>query len=566
MSAQIEAQSDSIKKLLRRIGDASLLIKGDVFVDCNQAAIDLLGHPNKQSLLNAHHSQLSPTNQPDGRNSIEKGNEIIKESYKKRSTFFEWTHLKYDGTPILIDVLLTPVQINNEDMLHVIWRDLTEKKAAEAKIEKLAYEDSLTGLTNRRSFIQRLTQTLEIYKRTLYNGALLFIDLDHFKNVNDTLWHNAGDNLLKQVANRLEAAVRAGDTVSRFGGDEFVVMLAELDKNVIHAANKAELACEKLLLDLNKPYEIKGKEVSISASIGVSMFAEDSVASVLLQKSDIAMYQAKASGRNAIRFFDPEMQKAINERAATEQLIRDALSDKLFELHYQLQVNQYGDAVGVEALLRLNHPKQGFIPPMHYIPIAEETGLIVPVGFWVIEKACQQLKQWEGNPNTSGLTIAVNISPLEFNQEDFVINVLSAIKNSGANPMLLKLEITETMLVGDIEKVILIMGILKESGVQFSLDDFGTGYSSLQYLRKLPLDQLKIDQSFIRDLEHDEQDRSIVETIIVMGKALGLNVIAEGVENTHQQDMLCDYGCFNYQGYLFAKPMPATDIEKRLNC
>lgn len=566
MSAQIEAQSDSIKKLLRRIGDASLLIKGDVFVDCNQAAIDLLGHPNKQSLLNAHHSQLSPTNQPDGRNSIEKGNEIIKESYKKRSTFFEWTHLKYDGTPILIDVLLTPVQINNEDMLHVIWRDLTEKKAAEAKIEKLAYEDSLTGLTNRRSFIQRLTQTLEIYKRTLYNGALLFIDLDHFKNVNDTLWHNAGDNLLKQVANRLEAAVRAGDTVSRFGGDEFVVMLAELDKNVIHAANKAELACEKLLLDLNKPYEIKGKEVSISASIGVSMFAEDSVASVLLQKSDIAMYQAKASGRNAIRFFDPEMQKAINERAATEQLIRDALSDKLFELHYQLQVNQYGDAVGVEALLRLNHPKQGFIPPMHYIPIAEETGLIVPVGFWVIEKACQQLKQWEGNPNTSGLTIAVNISPLEFNQEDFVINVLSAIKNSGANPMLLKLEITETMLVGDIEKVILIMGILKESGVQFSLDDFGTGYSSLQYLRKLPLDQLKIDQSFIRDLEHDEQDRSIVETIIVMGKALGLNVIAEGVENTHQQDMLCDYGCFNYQGYLFAKPMPAADIEKRLNC
>jgi len=693
MSSQIEAHSDSIKKLLSRIGDASLLIKDNMYVDCNQAAVDILSYPNKQALLNVHPIKISPVTQPDGRDSVEKANEIMAKGYETSSSYFEWEHLKYDGTPILVEVLLTPVKINNEGMIHVIWRDITaikrqqyelqeseqkykalfedsgdamlliegetfvdcndatvdmlgynckeeilnthpselspliqsdgsdsfekanemikaafdngshrfewdhlrkngntfpvevlltaisiddrqllhivwrditDKKIAESEIKKLAYEDTLTGLPNRRTLIERLSHVLDIYKRTHYKGALLFIDLDHFKNINDTLGHHEGDQLLQQVARRLVSTVRAGDTVARFGGDEFVVLLEDLEKESMQAASNAEIACEKILLTLNKPYPLKGKDHHISASIGVSMFTEESLLTELLQQSDIAMYQAKASGRNAVKFFDPKMQQAIDERAKTEQLIKDALSNNFFELHYQVQVNCHGKALGVEALLRLKHPDKGYIPPMHYIPVAEETGLILHVGNFVLETACKQLKKWESNSHTNKLSIAINVSPLEFKEHSFVMNVLASIQNHNINPSLLKLELTETMLVDNIDAIIDKMNILKENGVQFSMDDFGTGYSSLQYLRRLPIDQLKIDQSFVRDLEHDEQDCSIVKTIIVMGHALKLDVIAEGVENTQQQDMLLKFGCSNYQGYLFSKPLPIDEFEKLL--
>lgn len=551
---------------------------------------------------------MSPPLQPDGRDSGEKAMEVVTKAYKERSDYFEWMHIKYDGSLILVEALLTPITINNEvlvhviwrdltevknqqleleeseqkykalfddsgnamliidgrPLLHIVWRDITEQKKAEARIKKLAYEDTLTGFANRRTLVQRLLHVLDVYKRTHHKGALLFIDLDHFKNINDTLGHDVGDQVLKQVAERLIATVRTAGIVSRFGGDEFVIMLEDLDKDSVYAANKAELACSKLLFELSEPYEINGKELFISASIGVSMYTEDSEIAELLQQSDIAMYQAKASGRNAIRFFDPAMQKAIDERAATEQLIKDGLSNNLFELHYQLQVNEHGDALGVEALLRLKHPEQGFVPPMQYISVAEETGLILHIGNFVLETACKQLKLWEGNPNTDKLSIAVNVSPLEFQCDSFVQNVLGAFRNHDINASLLKLELTETMLVDDVDDIILKMNLLKENGIQFSMDDFGTGYSSLQYLRQLPLDQLKIDQSFVRDLEHDEQDRSIVQTIIVMGQALDLDVIAEGVETTEQQRMLLGYGCGNYQGYLFAKPMPIAEVERQI--
>jgi len=693
MSSQIEAHSDSIKKLLSRIGDASLLIKDNMYVDCNQAAVDILGYPNKQALLNVEPVKMSPITQPDGRNSVEKGNEIMAKGYRESSTYIEWEHLKCDGTPILVEVLLTPVKINNEDMihviwrdisaikrqqhelqeseqkykalfedsgdamlliegesfidcndaavdmlgydnkteilnthpselspliqpdgsdsfekanqmikaafdngsnrfewrhlrkngeafpvevlltalyigdrqlLHIIWRDITEIKIAESEIKKLAYEDTLTGLANRRTLIERLTHVLHIYKRIHYKGALLFIDLDHFKNINDTLGHHVGDLLLQQVAKRLVSVVRAGDTVARFGGDEFVLMLEDLDKDAIQAGSKAEITCEKLLLKLNEPYTLNGKDHHVSASIGVSMFSEDSVLTDLLQQSDIAMYQAKSSGRNAVRFFDPKMQQAIDERARTEQLIKDGLSNNYFELHYQIQVNCHAKPFGVEALLRLKHPEEGYMPPMQYIPIAEETGLILHIGNFVLEAACKQLKKWEGNPSTKELSIAINVSPLEFKEHSFVMNILSSIQNHDINPALLKLELTETMLVDDVDDIIIKMNLLKENGVQFSMDDFGTGYSSLQYLRRLPLNQLKIDQSFVRDLEHDEQDRSIVQTIIAMGNGLGLDVIAEGVETTEQQDMLLKFGCSNYQGYLFSKPLPINELEKTI--
>jgi len=553
------------KALFEDSGDAMLIIEGETFVDCNEAAVEMLGYGNKEEMLNLHPSELSPHTQPDGSDSFEKTNAMIEVAFNNGHHRFEWVHLRKNGEEFPVEVLLTAITINDRRLLHIVWRDITEKKEAEAKIKKLAYEDSLTSLPNRRTLVDRLEHVLEIYKRTHYKGALLFIDLDNFKHVNDTLGHGVGDEFLQQVAKRLKGAVRLGDTAARFGGDEFVVMLEDLDKDAMQAAGKAEAASEKLLSDLSQPYELKGKDRQVTASIGVSMFSEDSVAVDLLQQSDIAMYQAKAAGRNTIRFFDPEMQHAIDERANIEQLIKDSLSNNLFELHYQLQVNENSKPLGVEALLRLNHPEQGYISPMQYIPIAEETGLILHIGKLVLETACQQLKLWEGNPDTDSLTIAINVSPLEFKTHSFVMNVLSAIRNHGVAPALLKLELTETMMVDDIDDVISKMKLLKENGIQFSMDDFGTGYSSLQYLRQLPLDQLKIDQSFVRDLEHDEQDCSIVKTIIAMGNGLGLDVIAEGVENKQQQSMLMEFGCSNYQGYLFAKPLPVDEVEKLLS-
>lgn len=564
LTERIEKQSDSVMQLLNKLGEASLIIKGHEYIDCNQAAADLLGYPDKKSLLNIHPIKISPEMQPDGQSSVKKANAIMDKGALTSSTYFEWTHLKRDGTPIVVDVMVTPVTINDEEMVHVIWRDLTEKKAMEAKVERLAYEDDLTGLANRRMLLERLSHVLSIYKRTNYKGALLFIDLDHFKTINDTLGHGIGDELLQQVARRLLACMRQGDTVSRFGGDEFVVMLEDLDTNNLSAANKAEFVCEKLLADLATPYDLNGKEVVVNASIGVTMFSKNHKPKDLFKQSDIAMYQAKAAGRNAIRFFDPEMQHAVDKRAEIEEQIKEGLSNDQFELHYQLQVDANGSALGVEALLRLNNPEKGYIPPMQYIPVAEETRLILHIGNWVLETACAQLKQWESDEKTQRLTIAVNVSAMEFKEHSFVNNVLIAIRHHEINASLLKLELTETMLVEDIDSIIAKMTQLKRAGVQFSLDDFGTGYSSLQYLKQLPLNQLKIDQSFVRDLEDDPQDRSIVQTIIVMAKGLELDVIAEGVENKQQLEMLSDFGCENYQGYFFAKPVPVDELERLL--
>lgn len=557
----LRASEKRAKSLFEKMGDACLIFENNAFVSANQAAVDLLEFPDQATLLNLPPASMSPPTQPDGQDSKVKSKAIINDSFEVGSQRFEWVFLKYDGTPIPVEVMVTPVDVEDAQFLHILWRDLTEQKQIESKVQQLAYEDELTGLANRRTLLNSLEHVLSLYKRTAFHGALLFIDLDHFKVVNDTLGHSTGDAVLKEVAERLKASVREGDSIARFGGDEFVVMLEELDQNPVRAARRAEAACEKLLVDLNTPYEINNRELPVTASIGVTMFSGNSAANDLLQQSDIAMYQAKAAGRNAVRFFDPLMQDAVDERASTEQLIKDSLSNNLFEIHYQLQINADGQALGAEALLRLRHPEKGMIPPMEYIPIAEETGLIVHIGNWVLNTACQQLKAWQEQALTANLTIAVNVSSIEFKQPEFMNRVLDAIKAANINPQRLKLELTETMLVEDIDDIIVKMNLLKEFGVQFSLDDFGTGYSSLQYLKQLPLDQLKVDQSFVRDLEDDPQDRSIVRTIISMAKGLELDIIAEGVETVEQQRMLLDYGCPNYQGYLFAKPVPIEDLN-----
>ncbi len=443
--------------------------------------------------------------------------------------------------------------------------DITMSKAAEQEIRNLAFYDSLTGLPNRRLLLDRIGQALSYSARSGRKGALLFIDLDHFKTLNDTAGHGVGDMLLQQVAMRLTAAVREGDTVVRLGGDEFVVMLEELSGSALEAAAQTEAVGEKILQAISKPYLLGEHEHHSTSSIGATLFNDhESSMDDLLKQADIAMYQAKKAGRNTLRFFDPEMQETINTRAALETELHKALDRQEFQLYYQLQVDAAGRSLSAEVLIRWMHPERGLVLPMEFIPLAEETGLIIPIGNWVLDTACAQIKVWQGDTQTRHLTLSVNVSAKQFHQPDFVSQVQAAVEKHGINPVQLKLELTESMLLDQVDRTIETMNALKEIGVQFSLDDFGTGYSSLQYLKKLPLYQLKIDQSFVRDIAEDVSDQAIVRTIIAMAQTLNLNVIAEGVETEQQRQLLQTNGCNTYQGYLFAKPVPIQELDALL--
>lgn len=441
-------------------------------------------------------------------------------------------------------------------------QDITERKAAEAEINKLAFYDALTGLPNRRLLLMRLKQALASSARNGREGALLFIDLDNFKQLNDTRGHDIGDLLLQQVAQRLESCIREGDTVARLGGDEFVVMLEDLSGHAREASALTEAVGEKILVTLGQPYQLDSKPYRSTPSIGATLFnSEQQTIAELLKKADIAMYQAKKSGRNTLRFFDAQMQDAINTRASLEEELRQALEKQQFHLYYQIQVDGSQRPLGAEVLIRWMHPERGIVPPLQFIPLAEETGLILPIGLWVLETACAQIKVWEQDERTRDLVLAVNVSARQFGQANFVAQVQAVVQRHAIDPTRLKLELTESMLVENISDIIASMTALKKIGIQFSLDDFGTGYSSLQYLQKLPLDQLKIDQSFVRDMTVDVGDNAIVQTIIAMAKVLNLDIIAEGVETEEQHQRLHFLGCDHYQGYLFSKPVPIEQFE-----
>jgi diguanylate cyclase (GGDEF)-like protein/PAS domain S-box-containing protein len=443
--------------------------------------------------------------------------------------------------------------------------DITERKAAEEKIRQLAFYDPLTQLPNRQLLLDRMHRALALTARHERNGALLFIDLDHFKAINDTLGHAMGDLLLQQVAKRLTACVRESDTVARLGGDEFVVMLESLSDHPADVIAQVEEVGEKILAALSQPYQLNAQTFRSSSSIGATLFiGEGHEVEELLKQADIAMYQAKQAGRNALRFFDPQMQHSINARASLEGELYKALEQNQFQLHYQIQVNNVHQPVGAEALIRWAHPERGLVSPAQFIPLAEETGLILSIGEWVLETACAQLKAWELNKQTRKLVLAVNISARQFHQPDFVAQVHAIVQRYSINPGLLKLEPTESLLLEDTEATVATMKGLKSVGIQLSLDDFGTGYSSLQYLKLLPLDQIKIDQTFVRDIATDPNDAAIVQTIIAMSKTLGLDVIAEGVETDAQREFLAMSGCYNYQGYLFGKPSPIAQFEASL--
>jgi diguanylate cyclase (GGDEF)-like protein/PAS domain S-box-containing protein len=440
--------------------------------------------------------------------------------------------------------------------------DITARKAAERQIENLAFFDPLTGLANRRYLRSRLEQALAASTRHKRKGALLFIDLDNFKTINDTHGHDKGDLLLQLVAERLKHCIRDGDTVARLGGDEFLVMLEHLSEDAVEAATQAEAVGEKILVAMNQNYLVADVSHHSTASIGITLFGDQAEGlDEPLRRADLAMYQAKSAGRNAIRFFDPAMQAAVSGRAALEQELRSALAQRELLLYYQPQVDRHGMPTGAEALVRWQHPTRGTVSPTTFIPLAEETGLIVQLGAQVLELACGELARWARDPALSALTIAVNVSPHQFNQKDFVAQVLAAIERTGADPSRLKLELTESLFVLNLDDVVAKMSTLKNFGIRFSLDDFGTGYSSLAYLKRLPLDQLKIDQSFVRDILLDMNDAAIAKMVIVLAETLGLTVIAEGVETTAQRDALFLQGCHAYQGYLFSRPLPCEEFE-----
>lgn len=538
------------------------------FIDCNQAAVDIYGLKSREDMIGRSPPDLSPPFQYDGRSSAECAADHIKMVLHSGDEVFAWQHQRADGTLWDAEVHLMTFHHANRTLLQFSVHDVTERRRAEAEIRELAFYDPLTRLPNRRLLLDRLQHALAASSRTHQWGALMFFDLDDFKTLNDTRGHAIGDQLLAETAQRLLGSVRDTDTVARLGGDEFVIMLEGLPAGN-QAALQAEEIATQILAAIRRPCHFKQQGDSSNsnidyhgaASIGIVLFGEKPVTSdILMQHADLAMYEAKAAGRNTLRFFDPAMHASVTARAALSAELRCSLSEHQLLLYYQPQIDWHGRLIGAEALIRWQHPTRGLVSPGEFIPLAEQTGQIIAIGQWVLDTACRQLADWARQGSHLCPCISVNVSARQFRQPGFVESTLAIITRRGANPRRLKLELTESLLLEDTEEVVARMLALKQHGVGFSLDDFGTGYSSLSYLKRLPLDQLKIDQSFINDIESNPGDAAIARTIISLGQGLGLSVIAEGVETEAQRDALARSGCHTYQGYFFSHPLPIAEF------
>jgi diguanylate cyclase (GGDEF)-like protein/PAS domain S-box-containing protein len=453
-------------------------------------------------------------------------------------------------------------EVDGESCVISYIRDVSEAKADEEQIRNLAFYDTLTGLPNRRLLWERLRQALISSIRSGSKHALLFVDLDGFKSLNDTLGHHIGDLLLQETARRISACVREVDTVARLGGDEFVIILEDLSQIPEIAAAQARTVGGKILTAIDQPFLLEGRECHTTSSMGITVFGnQNESTNEVLQQADIAMYQAKAAGRNAMFFFAPALQASVNARVALERDLRLAIRENQFSLFYQPQLDR-GLLTGAEALVRWRHPSRGIISPSEFVPLAEETGLIFPLGNWVLETACLQIAAWAGRREGEHLSVAVNISAREFRQPKFVELVLAALDRTGANPENLKIELSESMFGENVEEVIAKMNKLKSHGVRFSLEDFGTGYASMTYLKRLPLDQIKIDRTFVGEILKDPISGAVAQAIISFGKAMGLSVIAEGVETEEQRAFLAKLGCHSFQGYLFSHPLPLGEFNE----
>ncbi|CAM5434047.1 EAL domain-containing protein [Thauera mechernichensis] len=530
-------------------------------VEASDAFCRMIGHP-RADVIGMNVTQWDAGFSADGLREV---TERLLESSEVLT--FETVYRRRDGGTFPVEITAFALEVDGRRVLFCSARDISARKSAEAEVRQLAYYDALTGLPNRRLLLERLEAAQAASAKLGSRGALLFIDLDNFKTINDTVGHQQGDALLKEVASVLGRCVRKEDTVARLGGDEFVVMLENLDEREDAAARVAEAIGGKILQALRKTFAVGNCERRVSASIGVTLFGGEAGEALEepLMRADLAMYQAKYAGRDAMRFFNPQMQADAQIRAELEAGLWSALEKGQFVLEYQPQVRGSAKVIGVEALVRWRHPERGLVSPAEFIPIAEENGLIVPLGRWVIETACVQLAAWASVPGRAELSIAVNVSARQFLQPDFVADVLGALERSGACAQRLEIELTESTLITDIEQIIARMEVLRAHGLRFSLDDFGTGYSSLAYLKRLPLDQVKIDRSFVRDILVDPNDAAIATMITVLGETLGLVVVAEGVETEAQRDCLLQIGCRAYQGFLFSRPLGAVQLEAFLD-
>ena len=550
-------QSRHAERAIESVGSGYWVLnaRGE-FVDVNAAYCRMVGYTRKQ-ILSMHIADFEAVATRDG---IRKQIERILLNGQER---FETRHKKRNGGWVELEITVTAVA---KQQVIVYLRDISERKKAAIEINQLALYDPLTGLPNRRLLQDRTEQVLLNSSRSKHHGALLFIDLDHFKTLNDTLGHAKGDDLLRQVARRLSSCVREGDTVARFGGDEFVVVLARLSIDAGEAAAEVKSIAIKILNLLARTFQLGDIDHTTTASIGISLFSNNELSlEDVLKQADLAMYKSKAAGRNGLHFFDPAMQVAIEARMALESDLRSALREQQLVLHYQPQTTRDRRISGAEALVRWQHPKLGLVLPNQFIPLAEESGIILLLGQWVLEAACRQLVQWAAAARTADLVVSVNVSVRQLQQPDFVEQVLSALLRTGANPRRLKLELTESVLVSNIEDVIAKMTALKDHGVSFALDDFGTGYSSLAYLSRLPIDQLKIDRSFVSQMVSSENAESICVAVISLARSLNLTVVAEGVETEAQFHLLTRvHQCEYVQGYLLGRPCPVAAFDALL--
>lgn len=676
-----QSAESRLRTLFESSPDPVWIIEDGKFIECNDAAVSMLGYPNKIELLNVHPSQLSPAVQPDGQDSFQKAELMMQTALKHGLHRFEWEHLRADGRPLTAEVTLSGIKLAGRQALYCAWRDISdrkraekalrlyakvfensgeailitdannqivavnqsltrdtgysqeellgknprvlasqntardvyqamwaalresgywqgelwdlrkdgvtypkwaaisairndegvltnyiasftdisERKAAEARIDHLAHHDTLTGLFNRYNLESRLAQSLLAARRENRQLAVMFIDMDRFKTINDTLGHHVGDLLLIEVSQRLLTCVRESDIVARLGGDEFVVTLSSMAEEM-----DAALVAAKILAALGAPYLIEGKTLHSTPSIGIAIFPTNGDnADTLMRDADTAMYFAKEHGRNNFQFFTPEMTSAAEERLELERDLRAALAARQYELHYQPQVTvPEGKVHGVEALIRWRHPERGLIPPLKFIPIAEETGVIEALGAWVLDEACRQLAAWR-EEGFSPLRMAVNLSAHQLRSPALVAEVQAVIARHGIRPGELELEITESAAMSNPERAIEQLKALRDLGVELAIDDFGTGYSSLSYLKLLPIHTLKLDRAFVRDIETDENDAAISAATLALAHNLGLKVVAEGVETEAQQRFLTDHQCDYLQGYLFGKPEPASDLSAR---
>ena len=565
--AELRRSEVKFRTLFESTSDAVMLRGEDGMFDCNAAALALFGCHSKEELrlYGGPGSAASATVQAGGERADELAQHWIARAIAQGSVKFEWIHRRMDtGQEFPAEVLLTAMELDGKRVIQGVVRDISERKKAEGEIRHLAFFDALTQLPNRRLMMDRLGQALIASQRTREFGAVMMLDLDNFKTLNDTQGHDAGDRLLIQACARIVGAVRHEDTVARLGGDEFVIVLEGLGPDETHAATRGEAVAEKIRAAFAPPFTevAAGRSFHITPSIGVALFTGESLSlDTLLKQSDVALYQAKAAGRNAIRFFSPAMQAAIDSLSAMENGLRQALALGEFRLLYQPQVDQLGRVTGAEALLRWLPQGQSMVPPNAFIPLAEETGLIIAIGQWVLDTACAQLAVWASAANTRHLKIAVNVSARQFRQAHYVDQVRETISRFGIDAALLKLELTESVVLENVDDVIQKMAQLRALGLRFSLDDFGTGFSSLSYLKRLPLDEVKIDRTFVHDVSADANVVAIVRAIISMSASLGMKVIAEGVETVEQRDFLRANGCLHYQGYLFSQPVPVAQFE-----